>query len=86
MERYEEAINYLKKSLESNQKNIPILAHLTFCYVAVGRDEEARTLVPEIIKLQPKFSVRKWLRRYPSRDQQLKDKIQAALLKAGLSE
>jgi len=86
MERYDEAIRYLKKSLASNPKNAVVLRLLTFCYVAVGRDEEARAVAAEILKVQPKFSVKKWLKRYSSRDQDLKERIQAALLKVGLPE
>ena len=86
MERYEEAINYLKKSLESNPTNISSRAQLAYCYFADGREEEARALAGEILNLNPKFSVKKWLERYPSRDKALKDRIQAALLKAGLPE
>ncbi len=86
MERYEEAINYLRKSLESNPKNTPVLAQLAFCYVVLERKEEARGVVDEILKLNPKFSVNKLVERYPSRDQVLKQRMQGALLKAGLPE
>ncbi len=86
MERYEEAINYLRKSLESNPKNTPVLAQLAFCYVVLEREEEARGVADEILKLNPKFSVNKLVERYPSRDQVLKQRMQGALLKAGLPE
>ena len=86
MGSYEEAIRYLKKPLEVNPKNMNVLPKLAFCYVAVGRDDEARAVASKILELQPKFSVNSWVKRFPSNDEALKERMQAALLKAGLSE
>jgi tetratricopeptide (TPR) repeat protein len=84
--KYEDAVRYLKKSLEANPKNTVVLAGLACCYVALEREGEARSIAAEILKLNPKFSVRKWLERYPPRDQALKERMHAALLKVGLPE
>jgi len=86
MERYETAIRYFKKSLEGNPKNLIVLVNLAPCYVILGRDEEARGVAVEILKLHPNFSVEKWMKKSPAKDPVKKEKMKAALLKAGLPE
>jgi tetratricopeptide (TPR) repeat protein len=85
MGTYDEAVRYLKRSLEANPKNVDVLRDLAFCYVALERNEDASAVAAEILKLNPMISVNKWLERIPL-NQDLKKKMQAALLKIGLPE
>ena len=84
MERYEEAITVLKKALHY-QPDI-FAAHLTLagCYAAVGREEEAHAEAAEVLRLFPKFSVKKFARRSRIRDKAVKERYIDALRKAGL--
>jgi hypothetical protein len=50
----------------------------------MGREKEARTEAAEVIRINPKFSVDKWAKIIPYKDQSEIDKFVNALCKAGL--
>ncbi len=83
MERHEEAITVLKKALHY-QPDI-FAAHLTLagCYAVVGREEEAHAAA-EVLRLNPKFSVKKFVKRM--RKKAVKERYIDALRKAGLPD
>ncbi len=86
MERYEEAITVLKKALHYQPDFFA--AHLTLagCYAALGREEEAHAEAAEVLRLNPKFSVKKIAKSLPYRDKAVKERYIDALRKAGLPE
>ncbi len=86
MEQHEEAITVLKKALHY-QPDI-FAAHLTLagCYAAVGREEEAHAAAAEVLRLNPKFSVKKIAKSLPYRDKAVKERYIDALGKAGLPD
>ena len=87
MKNNEEAISYYKKALEVKPKFFWVLIGITQSYIALGRDDEARAMVTEILKLNPRFSVKAYAKTWPPiKDQAIKERMMAALLKAGLPE
>ncbi len=86
MERYEEAITVLKKALHYNPDFFPVHLNLAICYAILGREEEAHAEAAEVLRLNPKFSVKKYAKRLPGRDKAVKERYIDALRKAGLPD
>ncbi len=82
MERYEEAITALKKALHYNPDFLIAHARLAGCYAALGREEEAHAEAAEVIRLNPKFSVKKHEKTSSIRDKAVKERYFDALRKA----
>jgi adenylate cyclase len=86
MERYEEAITVLKKALHYQPDFSPAHVRLAGCYAALGREEEAHAEAAEVLRLNPEFSVKKFVKRLPIRDKAVKERYIDALRKAGLPD
>jgi len=84
MERYEEAITVLKKALHYQPDYFVAHVRLAACYAALGREEEAHAEAAEVLRLNPKFSVKKYGKRLAIRDKAVKERFIDALRKAGL--
>jgi adenylate cyclase len=83
MGQHQEAITQYKKALGLAPNNI--LAHLSLAgaYSLLGRDEEAHAEAEEVLRIDPKFSLERFLKELPY-DQSRKDRVADALRKAGL--
>jgi adenylate cyclase len=86
MERYEEAIAVLKKALHYNPDYLGAHIRLAICYASLGREEEARAEAAEVLRLNPKFSVKKNEKTSPIKDKAVKEHYMDALRKAGLPD
>ncbi len=86
MERYEEAITVLKKALHYQPDFLSVHRYLAVCYAALGSEEEAHAEIAEVLRLNPKYSVKKFAKRLPIRDKAVKERIIEALRKAGLPD
>ncbi len=86
MERYEEAITVLKKALHYQPDYFRAHLTLAVCYAALGREEEAHAEAAEVLRLNPKFSVKKYAKAMPIRDKAVKERYIDALRKAGLPD
>ena len=62
-----------------------LMAHLwlTVAYIAVGRENEAQAEAGEVLRIDPKFTVERFVKNVPA-DPASKDRLTKALLKAGL--
>ena len=82
--QYEEAIATYKKVLQIYGPD-HLMAHigLAAMYVLMGRENEARAEGAEVLRIDPKFSVERWIKGLPY-SQSRKDRIADALRKAGL--
>ena len=82
--QYEEAIKWGKKAVR--QKPNSFLAHLmlTQIFSLSGRDEEARIEAAEMLRINPKFSVEKFAKKFTYKNQEDKERCLSALRKAGL--
>ena len=83
-ERYEEAIAALKRVLTRNPDFLPTHLLLAAIYGELGREEEARAEIAEILRLSPNFSLEVVRQTAPVKDQALLERFLAALRKAGL--
>ncbi len=82
--RYEEAIAAYKKALTRNPYLLPAHQSLAGIYGELGREEEARAEVAEVLKISPNFSLERWRLISPYKDLAVLERMLAALRKAGL--
>jgi adenylate cyclase len=82
--QYEEAVVTYKKILHLYGPDHS-MAHLGLAatYALMGRENEARAEGAEVLRVDPKFSVERFMKNYPG-GQASKDRLTEALLKAGL--
>lgn len=81
---YDEAIQMSKKALEKSPDNLMALVPLTGAYVLAGRLEEAKATAKEVLRVNPRFSVDRYVMMSPFKDESHKIKNAEALRKAGL--
>ncbi|MBI3799504.1 MAG: tetratricopeptide repeat protein, partial [Deltaproteobacteria bacterium] len=84
LRRYEEAITVLKKALPLNLDFMPNHYFLAVSYSELDRQEEARTEVAAVLRINPNFSLEVLRQRLPYKDPAVLERITAALRKAGL--
>jgi hypothetical protein len=63
-----------------------LLAHLGLAntYAVMDREKEARAEGAEVLRIDPKFSLERYIKGLPFVDQSQKDRVADALRKAGL--
>jgi adenylate cyclase len=82
--RYEEAISALEKAFHLRPGHWSTQLHLVATYIYAGRDEDARALAGEFNRMHPKFSLEKYRKRQPSKEDPTKARYFEALRKAGV--
>lgn len=82
--RYEEAIEVFKQVLLRTPGLLFAHTGLAATYSQLGRHEEARAAVAEILRLSPNFSLEIWKQRAPYKDPAALERYLAALRQAGL--
>ena len=86
--QYEEAIRASEEALARARalKADPMIAHLHLAtsYSELGREEEARAEVAEMLRISPNLSLEVWRQRLPYKDPAVLERLLAALSKAGL--
>jgi adenylate cyclase len=82
--RYEEAIVALKQALARSPNDLGVLLNLAATYSELGRMEEARAEVAEVLRLSPNFSLEMLRQMNPQKDPALAERSIEALRKAGL--
>jgi adenylate cyclase len=85
LDQYEEAITTYKKVLQFYGSD-HLMAHLGLAaaYALSGREKEALFEGAEVMRIDPKFSLERYLKGLPAYDQARKDRVAHALRKAGL--
>jgi adenylate cyclase len=81
--RYDEAIETYRKLLQFQPDHLPGHVNLAATYVFAGREEEGRFESSEIMRIDPQFSLERWAKMFPFR-QELVDQLVEAWRKAGL--
>jgi len=83
-DRCKEAIREYNKALHLTPNNVIAFSGLAICYSLLGREEEARAAAAELRSINPKFSLKGYVKRLPHKNQALKERWRDALRKAGL--
>jgi adenylate cyclase len=82
--RYEEAISSLKESLRHAPRAFWAYLELAACSAALGRQNEARAAVSEIMRLNPEFSLEGYVETQPYKNPDHAKRFGDLLRKAGL--
>jgi adenylate cyclase len=84
--QYEEAIEWCEKAVRQEPDDILARIVMTAVYSWSGRNEEARAAAAEVLRLNPKFSVKYLAKRQPFKSKGDLEQYTAALRKAGLPD
>jgi adenylate cyclase len=84
MGRHDEAIAVLKRVLDGNPDYLNSRLNLITTYVMAGREDAARLEAEEVLRQKPDFSVERFLKDFPYKDQKILDGLKECLLRAGL--
>jgi adenylate cyclase len=84
--RYEEAISEYKKALSRNPEDVLTHACLATTYNLLGREEEARAEVAELLRIDPKFSLKSYFKGQLYKNPQDLERDIEAMRNAGLPE
>jgi len=82
--RYDEAIMTLGRILDRGPGRLNSRLNLIATYVMSGREEAARAEAVEVLRQSPDFSVERFLKDFPYKDQNIIDGLRDCLRKAGL--
>jgi adenylate cyclase len=87
LERYDEAIAVLKKAIEEDPKrNLFSYLALAVTYSLAGREEEARETAKEVLRINPRFSVKHLEKTIAFKNPAHTARLITAMRKAGLPE
>ena len=84
--RYNEAINILEKAIAHKPNSEYPHLQLAQCYWLSGHKEKARAEAVEVLRIDPKFSIEKWLSLNPAKDRTKVNIFADAMREAGLPE
>ena len=84
--RYDEAITVLKRGAERNPNYPAFPLFIAASYAMLGREEEARSAAAEVLRINPRFSLRAFAAHVPYRSKAVLDRDLTAFRKAGLPE
>jgi adenylate cyclase len=84
--RYDEAISAVKKNLKSAPNDINARTVLAATYGLSGREEEARSEVAKILRINPKYSLQSWVRIAAYKNKSDLERLIKVLRNAGLPD
>jgi tetratricopeptide (TPR) repeat protein len=82
--QYDEAITWCEKAVSREPNSFFARLFMAQIYSFSGRDEEARAEAAEALRINPKFSLKKWEKRITYKNQKDGERGIRALRKAGL--
>ena len=85
-EQYDEAIATFRKALNVNPDYLPAHAFLAACYSSLDRQAEAESAAKEILRINPKFTLKSYAKTLPYKNKADLNRYVAALRKTGLPE
>ena len=83
---YERAIELTQRSLRANRMHASTFRTLAISQWQLGRHDDARTTVAELMKVEPSLTVRNWLERSPSSEFAIGKLCADALRNAGVPD
>jgi len=84
--RYEEALTAFKRARSRDPDNMFVHLGLARTYSALNQEKEAQVAAAEVMRIDPKFSLHRFAKTLPYKNQVDKDRIISDLRKAGLPE
>jgi adenylate cyclase len=84
--KYDKAIETFKKAVHLSPDYLIAHVFLAACYSSIDRQAEAAAEVKEVLRINPKFSIKSYAKRLPFKNKADIELIMAALRKAGLPE
>jgi TolB-like protein/predicted Zn-dependent protease len=84
--QYDEAIQIFKRILAIAPNYLPAHAFLAAIYSSLGRETEAAAASEEVLRINPKFSLKSYAKTLPYKNKSDIERYMAALRKAGLPE
>jgi len=84
--RYEDAVIALEKSISIDTDFFPGYFYITCVYALLNRGDEANNAVKNVIRLNPKFSLKVWTKKKGYIKRTVLEKMVDCLRKAGLPE
>jgi adenylate cyclase len=85
MGQFEDAIPLCEKAVRQEPDSLLARMMMTAVYSLSGRDEQARAEAAELLRIQPKFSLKKFEKRLTYKKKTDREKLLGALRKAGLT-
>ena len=83
----EEALSAFKSGRQRSPNDIGVHVLLAITYSMLSLDEDVAVETAEILRLNPKFSLNRYVKRYAAiKDQSVRDKLTHELKKTGLPE
>jgi tetratricopeptide (TPR) repeat protein len=84
--QYDRAVELARRSLRANRTHTSTLRVLAIAQWQLGRHEDARKTARELLRLEPRLTVSRWLERSPSSDYEIGRICAHALKEAGVPE
>jgi adenylate cyclase len=84
--RYDEAVTALKRGAERNPNYPAFPLYTAASYAMLGREEEARSAAAEVLRINPRFSLKAWVAHIRFYSNAVRDRALTAFRKAGLPE
>ena len=84
--RTEEAIVMFQKAIALTPNNVLAYAVLAALYATLDREEEAKAAAAQVLRLNPKFSAKRYAYTMPFKDQSVSAHVMELMLNAGLPE
>jgi adenylate cyclase len=81
---YEEAISAFRKVIQRSPDHITVHMGLAATYIMMGREQEARAEASAVLRIDPNFSLDRFAKVFPYKDQTVTDNLISACRKAGL--
>jgi adenylate cyclase len=82
--RYEDAIAILKRVLNRSPDYLNSRLNLIAAYVMSGKEDAARNEAVQVLRQSPDFSLERFLKNFPYKDQKILEGLRDCWLKAGL--
>ncbi len=83
--RFDEAVSAYRSAIQREPNNIFAHLNLAGTYIMMGLDKEARAEAAEVLRINPKFTLKFWEKVLPYKDRSVSDNLIDVLRKAGLN-
>jgi len=84
--QYEEALKAFERARAADPKSVPPHVFLALTYADMGRMGEAHAAAQEVLKLQPNFTVKRFVNTLSYKDLTIPERFIATLIQMGLPE